>query len=87
MTRQARYPKEEFARRGDELYEQLLPQLADADRGRILAIDIETGEYEIADEVLAATHALLARRPQAQIACRRIGLPAVYRFGPRRMPD
>src|SRR5438045_4208509 len=85
--RKPRYPMEEFARRGDELYERILPQLGDEERGRIIAIDIETGEYEIADEVLPASHALLARCPDAQIACLRIGFAGVYRFGVRWLPD
>src|SRR5437870_5737938 len=44
-----RYSKEEFARRGDAIYEKdILPNLAAKDLGKFLAIDIDTGEYEIA---------------------------------------
>jgi hypothetical protein len=43
-----RYPKEEFARRGDAIYEkEVRPKLATGDKGKFAAVDIETGEYEI----------------------------------------
>ena len=79
-----RYSKEEHARRGADLYErQVRPRVEDGNRGRIVAIDIETGAFEVADETLAASRRLRARCPDAQIWCVRIGYPAVHRFGPR----
>ena len=40
---------EELARRGDELYEQeIRPQVERANEGRILAIDVDTGDYGVA---------------------------------------
>ena len=45
------------------------------------AIDIETGAFELADNVLMASKRLLARCPDAQIWCVRIGYNAVHRFG------
>src|SRR5262245_64456023 len=46
-TTEPRYSKEEFARRGDAIYEKdSLPQLTARDVGKFLAIDIETGQYE-----------------------------------------
>lgn len=77
-----RYNKEEFARRGDEIYERdILPKLKTEDNGRFVAIDIETGDYEIDREELAATDRLFARHPEAQIWLRRIGSRYLYRFG------
>ena len=76
-----RYSMEEFARRGDEIYERdVLPKLTPEDRG-FVAIDIETGEYELAQDELTASNRLLARRPQAQVWIRRIGSRYLYRFG------
>ena len=44
-TRRPRYPKDEFARRGNALYEERIrSQVEDGNQGRIVAIDIETGE-------------------------------------------
>src|SRR4051812_46511465 len=46
-VRQPRYSKEEFARRGNAIYEQQVrPQVEEGNRGRIVAIDIETGAFE-----------------------------------------
>jgi hypothetical protein len=50
-----RASKEEFARRGDAIYENdILPKLTGKDVGKFLAIDIETGEYEIAADEMRA---------------------------------
>jgi hypothetical protein len=59
VVRQPRYSKEEFAQRGDYLYEnQIKPQVEAENYGRIVAIDIETGEFELADKILPATDSL-----------------------------
>ncbi len=52
-------------------------------RGRIVALDVDTGAFEVADDTLPASRRLLARHPDAQIWCVRIGHPAVHRLGPR----
>ena len=83
-ARQPRYSKEEHARRGNEIYQgQVRLQVEAGSRGKIVAIDIETGAFEVADDVLAASDRLLARYPDAQIWFVRIGHRAVHRFGPR----
>ena len=53
-VRQPRYSKEEFARRGDAIYEkEVRPKLKSDDVGKFAAIDIENGEYAVdADELL-----------------------------------
>ena len=77
-----RYSKEEFARRGNEIYDRdILPKLRPEDEGKIVGIDIETGDYVITKDVLAASDHLLARRPEAQVWLRRVGSPYLYRFG------
>ena len=76
-----RYPKEEFARRGDEIYaSKIRAHLTDKDKGKYVAIDIETGAYELAKEELAACDKLRARLPDAQIWMVRVGSPYVHRF-------
>ena len=73
---QPRYSKEEFARRGTELYEQQVQPLVEAgNHGKIVAIDIDTGAYEVAEGTLTAAHRLLARNPDAQIWFVRIRSP------------
>jgi len=84
MVRHPRYSKEEFARRGNELYEsQVRPQVEESNYGKIVAIDIETGAFEVADTPISATDRLYERYPDAQPWVIRIGHRAVYRFGSR----
>ena len=88
-VRQPRYSKEEFAQRGDEIYRSQVRQQIDEeiDRGRIVAIDIETGEFELADDTMMATRKLYERLPDAQPWVVRIGYRAVRRFGARSLKD
>jgi hypothetical protein len=84
IARQPRYSKEEHARRGADIYErQVRPQVDVGNRGKIVAIDIDTGAFEVGEDTISASERLLARHPDAQIWCVRIGFPAVHRFGPR----
>ena len=47
-ARQLRYSKEEFARRGDEIYEsQVKAQVEEGDRGKVVAIDTKTEDFEV----------------------------------------
>ena len=80
--RRPRYSKEEFAQRGQEIYEKRVrQQVEEGNRGRIVAIDIETGEFEMGEDTLSASGQLLARCPSAQPWVVRIGHRAVQRFG------
>jgi 23S rRNA maturation mini-RNase III len=80
---QPQYNKEELARRGDEIYEtQVRSQIdEEGDRGKIVAIDIETGAFEVAKDSLTASDRLLEKYPDAQIRFIRIGHRAVHRIG------
>ena len=83
-ARQPRFSKEEHARRGAAIYEQQVrPQVEAGNRGKIVAIDVETGASEVADDTLTASDHLLARCPDAQIWCVRVGRRGVHRFGLR----
>jgi hypothetical protein len=81
-VRQPRYSKEEFAQRGKAIYEdQVRSQVEQGNDGKIVAIDIETGAFEVGDDSLTAAKQLLIRYPDAQIFGIRIGHRAVHRFG------
>jgi hypothetical protein len=81
-----RHSKDEFAKRGDAIYqEKILPKLTAKDRGKFLALDIETGEYEISRSEMRAGDKLLARLPDAQIFMVRVGYKAVRSFGGRQV--
>jgi hypothetical protein len=83
-VRQPRYSKEEFARRGDEIYEsQVRQQVEKGNYGKIVAIDIETGAFEVADDLVTAAKQLSARVPDTQTWFIRVGHPAVDHFGAR----
>jgi hypothetical protein len=83
-VRQPRYSKEEFAQRGDEIYEaQVRSKVEEGNHGKIVAIDIETGVYEVADDIVTASEHLLTKVPDAQTWFIRIGHQAVYHFGAR----
>ena len=83
-TTRPRYRKQEFAERGDAIYERdIRPFLDEAKAGSFVAIDIETGAYEVDSDELAASDRLIIRIPNAQVWLRRIGSRYVRRFGPR----
>jgi hypothetical protein len=82
--RQPRYSKEEFAQRGDLIYQtQIRPQVEESNHGKIVAIDIETGDFEVANSSMLAVDKLYERKPDAQPWVIRIGHRAVFRFGSR----
>jgi hypothetical protein len=80
-----RYSREEFARRGTEIYERDIRPKVEADNyGKVVAIDIETGEYAIGDTILEAAHSIRDRKPDAQLWGVRVGHRAMHRLGGRK---
>ena len=76
-----RYDKDEFARRGDDIYErQIKPVIEAGNEGKYVAIDIESGDYEVDVDELVATDRLSARHADAQVWLRRIGPRFARRF-------
>jgi hypothetical protein len=75
--------REEISQRGKEIYQQhIRAQIETAENiGKIIAIDIDTGEYEIDKDLLAACHRLEAKQPNAVTWAERIGYDAVYAIG------
>lgn len=87
-NRRRRYSKEELAQRGQELYEAgIRQQVESGNDGKIVAIDIETGEFEVDETVMGATDRLFDRQPQAQPWTLRVGHSAVYHFGARSLKE
>jgi hypothetical protein len=83
----SRYSKEEFARRGDEIYERdVRPHVTKSDEGKFVVIDIETGDYELDADELAASDRLLSRHPDAPVWVTQVGSRYARRFGPRSRP-
>ena len=90
VVRSPRYSKEEFARRGDEIYNRDIRSQVDTEqnKGKFVAIDIETGTWEMDAAELTAGDRLFARIPDAQTWMVRVGYGYLRRFGagrPRRV--
>jgi hypothetical protein len=76
--------REEVAARGDEIYETRIgPNVTDEDMGCYVVIDVESGDYEIDRNELAASDRLRARHPDAQTWLRRVGSRYARHFGAR----
>jgi hypothetical protein len=73
----------DIAERGQAFYDAHLRQQVETEDniGKIIVLDVDSGDYEIAEEGLTAGHRLKARRPDASMLCLRIGYNAVYSFG------
>ena len=72
---------EETARLGEALYERELRARLEADLenvGKILVLDVESGDYEIDETGIPAARRLQARRPDARLYALRIGYDVVY---------
>ena len=62
-----RYSKQDFAERGDAIYEnEIRSHLKAKDDRKFVAIDIDSGQYDIDEDELKACHKLRARVPHAQ---------------------
>jgi hypothetical protein len=74
--------EEDAATVGRAIYnEKILPKLGPEYKGKVVVIDVNSGDYEIADKSLTATLRLLERRPDAFTWAERVGFPAPHRLG------
>ena len=72
---------EEIARLGAEVFERRVrPALRSEDDNKFVALDIDTGDYELDEDDYAAVMRLRGRRPSAEIWLGRVGQPAAYRM-------
>jgi len=78
-----RLSSEEIARRGKDLYERVIRAQVETmeNIGKIISINIETGEYEIGDDLVVTSRKLQAKQPDAALWGERIGFNAVYAVG------
>ena len=78
-----RRPKEETARLGDEIYRRGIRAQVEADHdGEYVAIDVDSGNWAIAESELAASDLLLAQCPDAiDVWLLRVGYRAVASIG------
>ena len=78
-----RRPREETVRLGKELYERDIRRRVEADHhGQIVAIDVDSGGWVVADGEIAAVDRLKDEQPCAvNILCERVGYRALRSFG------
>lgn len=82
MTR-SKLSSEEIAQRGKDIYENSIRNSVDIKEnlGKLVSIDVETGEYEIGDDLVITSHRLQVKHSNAAIWTERIGFNAVYAVG------
>ena len=84
IARGPRYSKEEFARRGQEIYDRdVRPTLRPEDDYKYVAIDIETEEFEMDPDDYTASKRLRDRIPDSQTWMMQVGQRAAHRMGAR----
>ena len=80
-----RRPREETARLGKEIYERNIRRQVEPDHhGEIVAIDVDSGSWVVADGEIAAVDRLRQTCPAAvNVLCERVGYRALRSFGAR----
>jgi phosphoserine phosphatase len=75
--------RDEIAKLGQELYDRhIRAQVEVAENiGKIVSIDIETGEYEVGDELVETSLRSQSKHPRALLWAEKIGFDAVYAVG------
>ena len=82
MSTPTRRPAEETARLGKEIYQRDILPLVEADHhGKVIAIDVDSGEWAIADTASVAARGLRAVRPDADVWLMRVGYQTLRHFG------
>ena len=77
-----RYSSTEIAERGQALYDrEIRDSLSPSDRGKFLVLDIETGDFQVDSNEVAAVKRARAKRPGAVFYVLRVGHSAAYRLG------
>lgn len=71
--------KKEFTEKGKAVYKKLQPKLK-KDKGKIVAIEIESSDYFIGDDELAAAQKARNKFPNRIFVFFRIGYPVVHKF-------
>jgi hypothetical protein len=75
---------EEFTRRGEAIFEHdIRPKVQNEDENAFVLIDIETGDFKVDKEEMAASDRLLTRLPRAQVWMRKVGSLIARHFGGR----
>lgn len=74
---------EEVAKRANQLYESTIRQKVETEEniGKMVIINIETGDYEVDENGIQVAHNLYAKHPYARLFGIRIGYNVAASFG------
>ena len=82
------YQLDEISDLGEKIYrERIKSQLPPSEKGKFVIIDVVSGDYEIAEEILTASDRLRKRRPDAVSYGVKVGYKAALHFGGSHTPD
>ena len=74
--------KEQLCSLGNKIYQDQIRDLVEPQEiGKYIAIDIESADFELANDLLTASRILRERRPQSVRFGARVGYPAAFRAG------
>jgi hypothetical protein len=81
-TTKPRRTLDELAALGGDIFDQQIrPALRPQDDGNFVAIDVETGDYEVDEDDYTAVARLRSRKPAADVWLMLAGCPTTYRSG------
>lgn len=69
---------EDIERIGKAIYAKIRSQMETDHWGKMVVIDVHSGDYEVADDDLTATLRIFERHPEALTWGERVGHPAPY---------
>ena len=79
-----RPPAGDIVERGTRIYDERLRHLLEPQQnGKYVVIDVETGEYELDEDHMAASDRAAAKRPGAPLYATRVGFRSLGRVGGR----
>ena len=80
----ADYQPGEIAALGEKIYQEQIKSLVyPAEKGKYLTIDVESGDYELAEDALTSVQRLRQRRPNAVSFGMKVGYVASVHLGGR----
>ena len=83
-----RYTSEEISRRAEQIYDQRIRRAVESGNiGKFLVLDIETGDYEIDENEIAAFDRAETKNPDGARYLIRIGFRSAHRLGGRLTPS
>jgi len=72
--------KDEFTERGKSVYKLLKPKLEKKFKGKVIAIEVDSGDYVIGSDELDAALKAQKKFPHKIFTFIRVGYPAVHKF-------